>query len=454
MQMKEEVKVLLGEPKKAVLKISWPMMLGMLVQSLYNLADGAWVAGLGTDNLSAIGLFFPFFMIIVAVGMGLGIGGGSAISRRIGERNKEEADNTAIHTLLGGVGVSLLLSIGILPFLKPLFVSFSGSESVGQLATDYSQILVAGSVFMIFNNLAHSILRSEGDSKRAMYVQVLCSFLNIILDPIFIYGFDMGIKGAAWATLTSILIGSLIFAYWLFFKKDTYLNMTFKDFHYSPKIISEILSVGVPAIIAHISMSVSMLLMNKVVILSAGTDGVAVLTSGWRIIMLGSIPLMGLMSGTTTVCAASFGAKDKDKLKTTYYYSLKIGVLMEVVIGIVIFLLAKYITLLFTYSENSAGIYDDLILFLKIMVLIYPTIPFGMISSASFQGMKMGGKSLTVTILRTIVLQVPLTYILGVVMNYGLPGVWIGIIIGNLVSVTISFLWARYTIKHLKWETV
>jgi hypothetical protein len=89
--MKKEVKVLLGDPKKAVLKISWPMMLGMLVQSLYNFADGAWVAGLGTDQLSAIGLFFPFFMILVAVGMGLGVGGGSAISRRIGERNKQEA---------------------------------------------------------------------------------------------------------------------------------------------------------------------------------------------------------------------------------------------------------------------------------------------------------------------------------------------------------------------------
>src|SRR6056297_2120527 len=186
--MKKEVEVLLGDPKKALLKISWPMMLGMLVHSLYNLADGIWVAGLGTDQLSAIGLFFPFFIILVAVGMGLGVGGGSAISRRIGENNKTEADNTALHTLFGGVGISLLLSIVLFPFLDEIFIALSNSQSVGSLAADYAEILVGGCALMILNNLANAILRSEGDSKRAMYANMFGSILNIFLDPIFIIG--------------------------------------------------------------------------------------------------------------------------------------------------------------------------------------------------------------------------------------------------------------------------
>jgi len=452
--MKKEVKVLLGDPKKAVLKISWPMMLGMLVQSLYNFADGAWVAGLGTDQLSAIGLFFPFFMILVAVGMGLGVGGGSAISRRIGERNKQEADNTALHTLIFGVGISLILSLLLLPFLKPLFVTFSNSERVGGLAAEYSAILVGGSAFMIFNNLANAILRSEGDSKRAMYVQVLGAVLNIFLDPLFIYGFDLGIKGAAWATLVSIMSSSLIFSYWLFFKKNTYLDLTIRDFRYSNKIIAEILSVGIPSIFAQFSMSISMIFMNKIVIWTAGTDGVAILTSGWRIITMGTIPIMGLASGASTVCAAAYGARNKEKLKITYFYSIKIALLIEFIIGSIVFIFADKVAILFAYSESSANIYKDLITFLRIMVFIYPSIPFGMISSSLFQGMKKGGRSLTVTILRTIILQIPFTWILGIYFQFGLIGVWSGIVAGNFIAVMIAFIWARKSLSNIKWQVL
>jgi len=450
--MKKEVEVLLGEPKKAVLKISWPMMLGMVVHSLYNLADGAWVAGLGTNELSAIGLFFPFFMVLVAVGMALGTGGGSAISRRIGERKKEDADNTALHTLYGGVGISLLISIAIFPFLDNIFIALSNSEEVGRLTGDYARIIVAGSVFMIFNHLANAILRSEGDSKRAMQVMVFSAVLNIILDPIFIYTFNMGIKGAAWATMASILLSSIIFYFWLFFKKNTYLALTFKDFKFSKKIISEILGVGIPSFFAQISMSISMVVMNQVVIWTAGTDGVAILTSGWRIIMLGSIPLMGLTAGATTVMAAAYGAKNKDKLKTAYMYTIKLGLIMEIGIGILIFFTASKISLIFTYSENSSKIHEDLVVFLRYIVFIYPSIPFGMISASLFRAINQGGKSLMVTVLRTIILQIPLIYIFGIYLNWGLVGIWKGIIIGNIIAVTISFFWAKYSISKMKWQ--
>ncbi|MBN2281760.1 MAG: MATE family efflux transporter [Candidatus Marinimicrobia bacterium] len=450
--MKKEVEILLGEPKKAILKISWPMMLGMVIHSLYNLADGAWVAGLGTDALSAIGLFYPFFMVIVAVGMALGIGGGSAISRRIGERNKKEADNTALHMLYGGLGISLILSMAILPFLDKIFITFSNNEKVGQLTADYAEILVGGSIFMIFNHLADAILRSEGDSKRAMYAMILGSILNIFLDPLFIYGFDMGIKGAAWATLASIIISTCIFYYWLFFKKNTYLDLTLKDFHFSGKIINEILGVGIPSFFAQISMSISMIVMNKIIIWTGGTTGVAILTSGWRIIMLGSIPLMGLVSGATTVLSAAFGAQSKEKLKTAFLYSIRIGLIMEIVIGIVIYITAGHIAFLFTYSENSRAIHYDLIIFLRYLVFIYPSIPFGMLSAALFRAINQGGKSLIVTILRTIILQITLTWLLGIYFKMGLIGVWKGIIIGNFIAVSISFAWANYSISRIKWQ--
>ncbi len=138
----EGVKKLLGDPKKAILSISLPMMIAMFVNSIYNIVDGFWVAGLGADALAAVGLFFPFFMIVVALGAGIGVGGSSAISRRIGAKDKQGADNTADHTIIIGVILSLLISIPLLLFLNDIFTAMTGNTNVVNLATDYGSILL------------------------------------------------------------------------------------------------------------------------------------------------------------------------------------------------------------------------------------------------------------------------------------------------------------------------
>jgi len=453
--MKKEVQILLGDPKKAIIKMALPMMIGMFVHALYNLADGFWVAGLGADELAAVGLFFPFFMLILAIGGGIGIGGSSAISRRIGEKNKREADNTAVHTLIIGVGIAFILGIGVLPFLDRIFIFISGSQSVGKMTADYARILFGGSTIMIFSHLVNAILRGEGDAKRAMYVMMAGSFLNIILDPVFIFWLDMGVAGAAWATIISISLSSSILFYWLFFKKDTYLDITFKKFKFDKKIIQEILSVGIPSSLAQISMSISMIFLNSVILIAGGTNGIAVFTSGWRIIMMGTIPLLGLASGVTTVTAATFGAKEHEKLKTAFFYSIKFGLLIEGIIGLIVFLFADQFASLFTYSEGAKPILNDLRLFLRINSLIFPIVPFGMLTSAMFRGIKRGNASLMVTIIRTILLQIPLAYLFGVILDMGLLGVWIGIILGNMVAVIITFFWGKHAIENVKFsETV
>ncbi|MEA1964830.1 MAG: MATE family efflux transporter [Candidatus Aerophobetes bacterium] len=443
------VKNLLGDPKKAILRLSVPMMIGMFVQTIYNIADGIWVAGLGADQLAAVGLFFPFFIIIIALGAGVGIGGGSAISRRIGERNKKDADNTAIHTILIGIIIGLAMSLPLLPFLKSIFISFSGNREVGIMAADYARVLFGGAVILVFSNVANAILRGEGDTKRAMYALVLGSGLNIVLDPIYIYTLNMGVGGAAWATLTSLTVSASLFLYWLFVKRDTYVDITLKDFKFNKTIIKEILRVGIPASAAQLSMSISMVFLNIVVIWAGGTDGVAVFTSGWRIVMLGIIPLIGMAAAVTPVTGAAFGAKDKEKLNTAYLYAIKIGILIELGIAIVVALFAPRVAYIFTYSEGAARILGDLINFLRWAALLYPTIPLGMLTSAMFQGVGKGKKALVITILRTIILQVPVAYLLGILLGFGLTGVWLGIVIGNAIAVSVAFLWGRITIAGI-----
>jgi putative MATE family efflux protein len=443
------VKDLLGEPKKAILKLSTPMMIAMLVQTFYNIADGFWVAGMGADALASVGLFFPFFFIIIALSVGIGVGGSSAISRRIGAGHKEDADNTAEHAIILGFIVSIILISGF-PFLDEIMRAFSGSnDKVAGMAIGYSRIMFLGSPILIFSNIASAILRGEGNAKRSMYGILTGSILNVILDPLFIYVFGMGVTGAAIASVLSMAISSLLFVYWMFSKKATYLDISINNFKYNRRILSEIMSVGIPSTLAQLSMSISMIVLNKIVVFVGETDGIAVFTSGWRIVMIATTPILGMATGVTAVTGAAYGAKNKEKLRTAYLYAAKSGVFLELFIASFILLFAKQISHIFTYSEGAARISEELIRFLKISTFFYPFLPFGILTSAMFMGVNKGMQSLIVTIIRTFLFQVPLAYILGTYFNFGLTGVWWGIVLGNVFSTFITFTWGFKTVSRI-----
>ena len=445
--MTKGVKILLGDPKKAVLKLSVPIMIGMLVQAVYNLTDGIWVAGLGTDALAAIGLFFPFFIVITALGGGIGIGGSSAVSRKIGEGMKKRAENTALHTFIAAFIISILFSLLMFPFIGRIFNGLGG-ESVGAMASSYAKVLFGGAVIIVLANIGNAILRGEGNVKKAMYGLILGAGLNIILDPIFIYWFGLGVAGAAIATLISFTFSFVLFAYWLFLKKNIYLDLNLKDFSFDKNILKEILWVGIPSALSHFSMSLSMIFLNVIIVVTGGTNGVAIFTSGWRILMFGIIPLLGIATGVTAVTGAAYGAKNKYNLKTAYLYAIKIGILIEFGVTVLIFIFAPQLAGLFSYSEGTSEIFDSLVSFLKISCLFCLSVPPAMLTSAMFMGIGKGVNSLVITILRTFVFQLFFVYLLGVSFGFGLNGVWWGIVIAGFVSALTGFIWGRLTVAR------
>ncbi len=448
--MTQGVRTLLGDPKKAVIKLSGPMMIAMLVQSLYNIVDGIWVAGLGSEALAAIGLFFPLFMIILSLATGISVGGSSAISRKLGARDRNMANSAAVHTLIIGLMTGLLITIAVYPFLKDLFIAIGAKGNVIPMVVRYSRVLVGGALILIFSNIVSGILRGEGDMKRAMLAMITGSVLNIILDPLFIYTLKMGITGAAWATLLSITLTSVLLLYWLFIKKNTYVSIRFSGFRFDGKIIREILRVGIPASFAQLSMALAMFFLNMIIVNIAGSNGIAVFTSAWRIILIGIVPLVGIAIGVTAVTGASYGAKDIDKLNTAYLYAIKIGVLIELGVVVFIFILAPQISWLFTYSKNAAHLAPALTRAMRWLVWFLPGVPFGMLTSSMFQGIGQGEKSLAVTILRTLIFQIIFSYFFGISLHLKTEGVWFGIILGNVTASVIGFIWGRHTVKNLK----
>lgn len=443
------VQTLLGDPKKAIIKLAIPMIIAMSVTTIYNLTDAIWVSGIGSDALAAVGFVFPFFFIALAISNGLGIGGGAAISRRIGSNDKKGADNVAAHTIILMLIISIFFTILLFIFAYDIF-SLLGAGKTLAMATLYARIISIGTIAIFFSFIATALLRAEGDAKRAMHAMALGAGLNIALDPVFIYTFDLGVAGAAWATIFSMSVSTLLLFYWLFLKKTTYLTFHFRDFRFNKSIIKDIFKVGVPSTIMQLSMSITMIVIIKIITIIAGDDGIAVFTVGWRITTLATMPLIGIATAVVSVTGAAYGAGDYKKLNISFMYAIKIGIVIEAIIAVFVFFFAPAITVLFTISESSALLTNDIITFLQITCLFFPGIAFGMLSSSMFQGTGKGLNALIVTIFRSIILTLPLVWLFSITINMGLRGAWWGLVTANLTGSIVAFTWATIYIRNLQ----
>jgi len=444
----EGIRTLLGDPKKAIIKLSIPMVVAMSVQTIYNLVDAIWVSGLGADALAAIGFVFPFYFMAMGISTGLGVGGGSAISRRIGTGDKTGVDNVAVHTIVLMLILAVLFSIPLVLLAEDIFVLMGSGRTIG-MAVDYAEVIFSGSILVFFTNIANAILRSEGDAKRAMYAMIFGACLNIVLDPIFIYTLDMGIAGAAWATLVSFGLSSLVMLNWLVFKGDTYVSFNFRGFRFDRSIVMDIIRVGLPATVMQLSMAFTMVIMNLIIVIVDSTDGVAVYSTGWRVVTIAILPLVGISTAVVSVTGAAFGARSFEKINIAHIYAVKTGLLIEASIAVVTFIFAPQIAAVFTQAEGAQHIATDLVTFLRIICVFYPGVAFGMLSSSLFQGTGKGVNALIVTVLRSLVLTTLFTVVFAFILDLGLTGIWWGLVLANLTGSGVAFLWARLYVGRL-----
>jgi len=446
--MTDGVSLLIGDPKKAIRKLSAPIIIAMLIMAAYNLVNAVWVSGLGANALAAIGFVTPIYMVIFGISNGIGAGVASSISRKIGAKDKPGANSVATHALFLVVLLSLILTIPLYVLAEPL-VRALGAGSTSGLAVQYGRIIFLGSVFGIFQNIAYAIFSGEGDTKRTMYVMVAASILNAILDPVLIYYAGMGISGAAWGTVISMALGSTVMMYWLLIKKDTYVSVTLRSFSIKADTMKDILQVGLPASLEFLLLSVDAIILNSMLAHVSGTDAVAVYTGGWRVIMFAIIPMVAISTASLTVTGASFGARRYENLRIIHNYSILLGVIIGTAISIITWAMAPQIAIIFTYSSNSARLAPTMIAFLSTMCLFYPFVPAGIMSSSIFQGVGKGVTSLIINLLRVVAFIAVMAFVLGIVFELGEKGIWYGIIIGNIMGSSVGCIWARLYIKSL-----
>ena len=442
------VDVMLGNPKRALLKMSLPLIVSLLISSFYNLIDAAWVSGLGADALAGVGFFTPIFMVLVGFGNGLGAGASFAISKYIGEENKLKADNASIHSILFDIIVSLILTIALLVFLNPILKIMGAGQTINY-AADYGMILLIGSIFIILSNALYGVFRGEGDSKRPMYAMIASAILNIILDPIFIYTLNLGVRGAAIATLISAVFVILILIYWFYIKKDTYLKPNLSNFNFNKDISRDIIKVGIPASIQLLNNAFFAAVFSALLVYVGSTDSVAVYSTGWRIVIISTTPLLAIGTALISVIAANFGAKNYKNIQIAHRYAMKVSLMLAVVVMVFTNVFAGEISSIFTSGGSSARISAELTSFIAWIVIYYPTMAVGVPSTYVFQGIGKGITAMFQTIMRETGFTIFFAVLFAVVLNYGVWGAWMGIVLGEIVSNNLTGIWADLEIKKL-----
>ena len=447
----EGVNLLRGNPKEAVKKLALPLMLSMMIISLYNIIDSFWVAGLGADQLAGIGFVIPLEFLIISIGTSLGAGITSVISNYIGQKDDKMADNAATHSVILSFITSVIVTIIFTVFMKELLICLGARGAGLDYATQYAHIYFVSSIFVVMPNALYGLLRSEGDNKRTMYVMVLCAVVNIILDPLFIYTFNMGMFGAAISTVISLFIVLMVILYWIYIKKDTYLKPTLSNFNFTPEIFKNILKVAIPSICEMIFITCITAIMHFIILAVSTTDSVAVFENGWRMVTLATEPMMAISTALISVIAANYGAKKYNNMKIAYNYAMKMGTIIGIIALVIFIVFAPQIGYLFSYGETSIRLFKPTVEFFQIFAWFFLVFPSGVISTYMFQGLGNGTMSLIFTIIREAICATVFAVIFGIFLEWGINGVWFGILIGYTIGGLIAIIYSNnYLTKLIK----
>ena len=446
----KNVELMRGNPEKAVKTLAIPIMISMLLTASYNIIDGIWVAGLGQAAIAGIGFVTPIFMILNGVSVGLGSGATSSISRFVGAKNHEGANKSAAHALLIFLVASIILTAILLLVQEPLLRAYGASGQNLAEGIKYGTPLFSGLIAFMFGNGGSGILRGEGDMKRAMYAMIVSVVLNAILDPIFIYVLGLGSAGASLATIVSALGSASVILYWLLVKKDTYVNVSLREFKFDSKIAKDILKVGIPASMDMFMMSLAVSLYLVFISTIGGEYGIASFTSGQRLYLFAIMPLTAIGSAVAAVSVSAYGAKNGYYLSRAHLYGVKFGIAFGTAVTIILVAFAPQLATLFAYTKETAVLVPEITRFLRIASLCLPLTGAGMTSSFMYQGIGRGTISLMWTIIREVIFTVTATYTLGIILGWGLVGIWAGLALGRTLASILNFAFARFTIRKVR----
>ena len=439
MEKESRLKDFLANPYKSMWAMALPIIAGMMVQTLFNVVDIMFIGWLGADEVTAVAFVSPLFFIIIGLGVGIGTGATATIAQYIGQKDKKNAEKTASQTLLIGFFSTIILTVLGIIYGDGLLSILGAEGEILKIAYSYLKILTFGLGLVIFSMFFRAILAGEGETKIPMIIGLIGTILNLILDPILIFTFEYGVRGAAFATIISQVVMVVAYLFIIFVKKSSYIKFNFIDLRIDNYIMSKIFQIGIPSSLSMLIISFGQVVMNKILV-NYSNEAVAAYQIVSRLDMLLFMPILGIAISLTTIVGMFYGAKEFDKLLSVVYYGINRAVLITSVSVVFFFLLARNI--LPVFSSNPLVI-DIGVTYLKIIILVYPAVGISVICSRVCQALGQGMPLLITTITRVIILTAPLSYYFYFI-GKPIEWVWFSQVFAILVAAIISFAWMRF----------
>jgi putative MATE family efflux protein len=446
MKNKDDRAKMMGEGNipDVLMKLAIPGIIAMLINAVYNVVDTVFVGMLeNTSAIAAVSVAFPMFMLIAALGQMFGVGSGSYISRLLGENNKEQADKTASTTFFTALIIAICFTILGLFFIKPLLIMFGATDTILPYAHGYGKILMLGSVFTILNMTMNNMIRAEGNAKYSMIAISLGAALNIILDPVIMFGFGMGVKGAALATVIGQAI-STIFLVSYYISGKSYVKISVKKFNPSIKIYSEMLKIGVATLARQGLASLSMGLINTAC-KPYGDAAVAAMGVTLRVFCVAMYVVLGYNQGFQPVAGYNYGAKKYMRLKEAIKVSLKRTTIFCTISALIFIIFAKPIIGAFSKDPEVIKIGVQI---LRAISLILPFFGFQQVYASLFQSLGKGKEALLLSLSRQGIFLIPAVMILPKI--FGLNGVILTQPIADLCTLMVTSVFAVKISKELR----
>lgn len=425
---------------KLLVTMSVPIMLSMLVQALYNIVDSIFVSRVSENALNAVSLAFPVQNLMIAVATGTGVGINALLSKSLGEKRFERANLTASNGVFLGICSAAVFAVLGALFSRTFFLVQTDVAEIVEGGAAYIRICTVCS-FGIFTAISiERLLQATGKTIYSMITQMVGAVINIIFDPIFIFVLDMGVAGAAWATVLGQIVGAALGIYYNA-KKNTEITLSFKGFRPNGYIIRRIYSVGVPSIIMASIGSVMTFGMNKILI-GFTTTATAVFGVYFKLQSFVFMPVFGMNNGLVPIVAYNFGARKPERMVK----AVKLGVIYATIImaiGVAVFQLIPHVLLgLFDASDYMLEIGVPA---LRIISLSFLLAGFGIVSSSFFQALGHGVLSLIISLVRQLIVLLPAAWLLSFSGRLGL--VWWSFPVAEVFSVILSILFMIYAYR-------
>ena len=446
--MNQKTKELAELPvSRLMLKFFVPAFIGVFVNALYNIVDRIFIGqGVGSMALSGVSVTFPVMLIVMGFGMLIGIGAGVLVSINLGKHDMNKAEQVLGSSFLLMLLVSVLITIIGFSIKETMLNSFGATAETIEYANDYLNIILAGTVFQVVGFSLNNIIRAEGNARTAMYSMLIAAGINMILNPVFIFGLGMGVKGSAYATVISMIVLTI----WVIFhfrSKKSVVRLKVEYIRFNPKILFEILAIGMAPFFMQIAASIVQGLLNTKLIAFGGDLAVGAMGIVNSVLTLIIMAIVAINMASQPIISFNYGAKSFHRVKDT----LRIAIIAATIISVFAFMVVETIPsgIVKLFNSSDPGLLEFGKEGLRMCMLALPFVGFQVVAGNFFQSMGKAKIAVLLTLLRQVIILIPLLFLLP--HYFGLHGIWMAMPISDFLSATIVVF---FIVKQWKKLTV